>query len=104
MFVEDCENWRPFNVVRGNNCWACGQRNGYPFRAQPDKKCMNFNPKKKPNQNKKALYISRCCECPHSWVTALMKRSCNIVTGNPYIDRKKIPDWCPLPDVPQQAK
>lgn len=40
--VEHCENWLQMSVLKGKNCWNCVRRNGYPFRAQPDKKCKNF--------------------------------------------------------------
>lgn len=45
--VEHCENWHRMNIQRGNHCWNCSFRNGYPFRAQPDKKCKAFKLKEK---------------------------------------------------------
>ncbi len=44
--VEDCENWIPMSV--GGHCFACGRRNGYPYRAWPSKQCRNFKPKSDP--------------------------------------------------------
>ena len=34
---------------QGEHCWNCAFRNGYPFYAQPDKKCENFFLLGKPN-------------------------------------------------------
>lgn len=40
--VENCKNWTQISLARGNHCWNCAKRNGFPYRAQPDKNCDNF--------------------------------------------------------------
>ena len=40
--VEHCENWFRMHIGRGEHCFNCARRDGYPYRAQPDKKCLNF--------------------------------------------------------------
>lgn len=40
--VEDCRNWSQINLAHGKHCWNCSNRNGYPFRGQPDSNCDHF--------------------------------------------------------------
>jgi len=42
ILVEQCVNWKRIDSIRGNHCYNCGMRDGYPFRGQPDKRCINF--------------------------------------------------------------
>ena len=42
MKVEHCKNWMEISLPRGKHCFNCVRRDGYPYRAQPDKKCANF--------------------------------------------------------------
>lgn len=40
--VEDCKNWHEMSMARGKHCFNCANRNGFPYRAQPDKNCSKF--------------------------------------------------------------
>ena len=42
--VEKCNNWTEVSIIKGHHCWNCAKRNGYPWRAQPDKQCENYSP------------------------------------------------------------
>jgi hypothetical protein len=42
--VEQCKNWHEISIVQGHHCWNCAYRDGYPYRAQPDKQCKNYAP------------------------------------------------------------
>ena len=42
--VEDCENWKPIDPRMGKHCYNCANRDGNPYRAQPDENCMNYAP------------------------------------------------------------
>lgn len=40
--VENCKNWQEMSMARGKHCFNCVNRNGFPYRAQPDKNCAKF--------------------------------------------------------------
>lgn len=40
--VENCKNWNQDSIARGKHCYNCIRRKGFPYRAQPDKRCANF--------------------------------------------------------------
>jgi hypothetical protein len=42
--VEKCANWLELTMARGNHCFNCINREGYPWRAQPSHACKNFIP------------------------------------------------------------
>jgi hypothetical protein len=40
--VENCKNWLEISIVRGEHCYNCANRNGYPMKARPSKVCENY--------------------------------------------------------------
>ena len=40
--VEDCKNWKQGEPAHGYHCYNCANREGYPYKAQPDENCENW--------------------------------------------------------------
>ena len=41
--VTDCKNWQQDSLVRGEHCYNCVQRAGFPYHGQPDRNCDSFD-------------------------------------------------------------
>ena len=40
--VDDCKNWKQVEPAKGFHCYNCANKDGNPWRAQPDENCKNW--------------------------------------------------------------